>query len=369
MNQEIPQSPAQLTPSWLTEALQTDGAISGNTVVSSFDAETIGEGVGLIGLLARLRLQYSGDAEGAPRTVIAKFPSQTEGGLALGKLYGVYEREVRFYAEIGDQVGLSTPRCYYSAMDIDSDRYFLLLEDLAASGRVGDQVAGCSEDEALLAVRELAKFHAIWWDSPKLQEITWLARGSDLVRASMQALYPQASKTIIKQFGGRLTAEIASEMATLDQRVLAALPQLDAQPETITHGDYRLDNMFFGVDGAAYELAVFDWQTLNRSNGPYDLAYFVSGCMAPERRRECEARLIQAYHEVLLERGVRNYPFSELLKDYRRSLVIALALVTVSGATLEWTNERAVKLLEVMLDGLVTSIADNNALELLPAAQ
>ncbi len=369
VDQEIPQSPAQLTPSWLTEALQADGAISGDAAVSSFDAETVGEGAGFIGLLARLHLQYNGDAEGAPRTVIAKFPSHDEAARAIGKLYGAYEREVRFYAEIGDQVGLFTPRCYYSAMDIDSDRYFLLLEDLTATGRVGDQVAGCSEDEALLAVRELAKFHAIWWDNPKLQQITWLPLGSDLVRLSMQALYPQASKEFMEQSGERLPAEIAGAMATLDQHILAALPQLEAQPETIVHADYRLDNMFFGADGAAYELAVFDWQTPNRSSGPYDLAYFVSGCMAPERRRECEARLIQAYHEVLLERGVRDYPFAELLDDYRRSLVVALAIMIVSGATLEQTGERAVKLWEGMLDGLVTSIADNNALELLPAAR
>ncbi len=368
MNQEIPQSPAQLTPGWLTEALQADGAIGGDDAVSSFDAETVGEGVGFLGLLARLHLQYSGHAEGAPRTTIAKFPSQAEGALAIGKLYGVYEREVHFYAEIGDRVGLSTPHCYYSAMDVDSDRYFLLLEDMATSGRVGDQVAGCSEEEALLAVRELAKFHAIWWDSPKLQEITWLPRGSDLVRASMQGLYPQASKAFMEEFGERLTAEIAGEMATLDQRVLAALPQLETRPETVIHADYRLDNLFFGADGAPYELAVFDWQAPNRSNGPYDLAYFVSGCMAPERRRECEPRLIQAYHEVLLERGVRDYPFAELLDDYRRSLVLALAIMTVSGGTLARTNERAVKLWEGLLDGLVTSITDHNALELLPAA-
>ncbi len=368
MEQEIPQSPAQLTPGWLTEALRADGAIGSDAAVSSLSAETVGEGAGFIGLLARVHLQYSGNAANAPVTVIAKFPSQAEGARAIGKLYGVYEREVRFYAEIGDAVGLNTPHCYYSALDLESDRYFLLLEDLATSGRVGDQVAGCSEDEALLAVRELAKLHARWWDSSKFPEVAWVPRGSDLVRASMQALYPQSSVALMEEFGERLTDEIAGEMATLGQRVLAALPQLETRPETVIHADYRLDNMFFGAEGAPYELAVFDWQATNRSNGSYDLAYFVSGCMAPERRRACEARLIQAYHEALLERGVPDYPIDELLDDYRRSLVLALAIMTVSGATLERTNERAVKLWEGLLDGLVTSITDHNALQLLPAA-
>ncbi len=368
MNQEIPQSPDQLTPSWLTEALQADGSLRSAGAVSSFDAETVGEGVGFIGLLARLHLQYSGQADGAPSTIIAKFPAQTEGGLAIGKLYGMYEREVRFYAEIGDRVGLRTPHCYYSAMDIDRDRYLLLLEDMAASGRVGDQVAGCSEDEALLAVTELAKLHATWWDSPKLQEITWPPRGSDLVRLSMQALYPQASKALMEQSGDRMPAEIARALPTLGQRVLAAIPELEARPETIIHGDYRLDNLFFGNAEAPYELAVFDWQAPSRTNGSYDLAFFVSGCMLPERRRACEGRLIRGYYDVLVERGVRDYPFQELMDDYRRSLAAALAIMTVSGTTLEQTNERAVKLWEGILDGLVTSVTDHNALDLLPPA-
>jgi hypothetical protein len=323
--------------------------------------------MGFIGLLARPHLQYSGQAASAPRTVIAKFPSQAEGARAIGKLYGLYEREVRFYSDIGSDVGLFTPRCYHSAMDIDGDRYFLLLEDLADSGRLGDQVQGCSEEEALLAVTELAKFHAAWWNSPKLFDIDWLPRGTDLVRASMQGLYPQASKVFLELFGERLTTEIAEVMGNLNERLLATLPQLETRPETIIHADYRLDNMFFGAEGAAYRLAVFDWQAPNRSNGPYDLAYFVSGCMPPERRRACEARLIQEYHDVLLENGVTDYPFEELLDDYRRALVLALAIMTVSGATLELTNERAVKLWEGLLDGLVTAITDNKSLELLPA--
>ena len=368
MDQQIPQSPALLTTEWLTETLQADGAVASDVAVSSFESEVVGEGVGFIGLLARLHLRYSSDAEVAPRTIIAKFPSQAEGALAIGKLYGLYEREIHFYADISNQVGLYTPHCYYSAMDTANDRYLLVLEDLAASGRVGDQVAGCSEEEALLAVRELATFHAAWWESPKLLEIAWLPRGSDLIRASMQALYPQASETFIEQFGERLTVEIANAVPALGQRILAALPQFEDRPETIVHADYRLDNMFFGADGAPYELAVFDWQGPSRTNGPYDLAYFVSGCMAPERRRASEERLIGAYHERLLECGVRDYPFAELLEDYSRSLVAALAIMTVNMATLEMTNERAVKLFVGILDGIVTSITERNALELLPPA-
>ena len=183
----------------------------------------------------------------------------------------------------------------------------------------------------------------------------------------MEGLYPQAGKVFMEQFGERLPPEIAGVMSDLGQRVLATLPQLETRPETVVHADFRLDNLFFGGDGAEYRLAVIDWQAPNRSNGAYDLAYFVSGSMPPDRRRACEARLIQRYHDVLLEGGVRGYPFEELLEDYRRSLVLALAIMTVGFATLERTNERAVLLWEGLLEGLIASITDNRSLMLLSA--
>ncbi len=365
---EIPGGPEELTPEWLTAVLRANGGIANDTAVIAFDAEPIGEGAGFIGLLARLHLRYDGDHAGAPRTLIAKFPSPAEGARTIGKLYGLYEREVRFYSEIAKDLGVYVPRCYHSAMDIDADRYFLLLEDLAASGRIGDQVLGCLQEEALLAIGELASFHGAWWDSPRLDRIVWLPRGTDLVRASMQGLYPQASQAFMQLFADRLTREIAGAMDHLGERILIMLPQLDDSPQTIVHADFRLDNLFFGSEGAPYRLAVIDWQGPNRSIGGYDLAYFISGCMPPERRRSCEMHLIQKYHEGLLERGVRGYPFERLLDDYRRSLLVALAITVVSGATLEITNERAVQLWEVVFDGLVASITDTNALELLPSS-
>lgn len=361
---EIPQSPDQLTLEWLTHALRARG-VSDDATVSSFDVEPIGEGAGFIGQIVRLRLRYEGDPADAPRTLIAKFPSPAEGARAIAKLYGLYEREVRFYAEIAGAAGLYTPRCYHCAFDVEADRYLLLLEDLAASGRIGDQVRGCSEEEALLAVGELARFHAAWWNSPRLDQIAWLPRGTDLVRA-MPALYPQARPVFMELYGDRLTGEIADAMEHLAERILEMLPEVEARPEAIVHADYRLDNMFLGDEGAPYRLAVIDWQGPNRGLAAYDLAYFISGSMPPEQRRAHERDLIDRYHAVLLATGVRDYPLALLLDDYRRALLIALAIEAVSAATLEMSNERAVQLWQVMFDRLVAAIADSNALELLP---
>jgi hypothetical protein len=366
MPRQIPASPEELTAEWLTDVLRSGGHLEDSAVVTSFEAERIGEGEGFVGLIARLRLRYDRNSAGAPPTLIAKFPSPDEGARTVARLYGLYEREVRFYSDIADKAGLRTARCYLSTMDVDSDRYLLLLEDLAASGRIGNQVLGCSAGEAQLAVGELAKFHAAWWESPRLEQIGWLPRGTDLVRASMQALYPQVWKQFMQLYGDWVPPEIAGVVEGLGERVLAMLEPLDESPDTIVHADYRLDNMFFGDAGAPYRLAVFDWQAPNRGAGAYDLAYFLGSSIAPEHRRSAETQLIEQYHELLLLGGVRDYPLERLLEDYRRSLVIALAIMVVSGVTLEWTNDRAVELGEAIFSRLVDAIIDNNALEMLP---
>src|SRR3990172_316211 len=136
-NLKIPRGPEELTAEWLTSALRETGAI-GNAAVKSFDTKTLAEGVGFVGQLERVSLDYDLTEAGAPASLIAKFPGATEENREVGYAFRLYEREGRFYQETAREVELRTPRCYYSAMDVETGRYALLLEDLAPA-RVGDQ--------------------------------------------------------------------------------------------------------------------------------------------------------------------------------------------------------------------------------------
>lgn len=363
---DLPATIDELTPDWLTGALRAGGHIAPGTAVRGVRSERLGEGVGFIGVVCRLSLTYEGGS--GPATVIAKLPSPEEGARAIGNLYGLYEREVRFYEDVGSATGLTAPQCYFSAWHAGEERSLLLLEDLAPYGRVGDQLAGCTGEEAALALSELAKLHAAWWNSPRLDEIPWLTRGTDLVRSSMTEAYGDARGPFLAQFGHRLDPRVRACVPDLHERVLVMLDDIDSQAAvTIVHGDYRLDNMFFGRNGGPYELAVFDWQSPNRGWGAYDLAYFISGTMAPAERRASERDALRRYHEQLQAGGVRDYPFERLMTDYRRSLMVYLAIFVVNGATLEQSNERAVQLFEVIFDRLNDAIVDHDATAMLPA--
>ena len=95
----IPAGPDELTPEWLTQALHQTGTITDATV-GSFDSKTIGEGAGFIGQLAQVALSYEGSEAGAPRSLIAKFPSNVPENRDVGNHFHFYERETRFYQEI-----------------------------------------------------------------------------------------------------------------------------------------------------------------------------------------------------------------------------------------------------------------------------
>jgi hypothetical protein len=167
-----PQTPADLTVATVCTALGLDPAS-----VTSLESEAIGQGTGVLCQLARVKLSYRDEARGpkaqGPESVIAKFPAAIEQTRDFARQFKFYEREVNFYDRVGKEVSLPGPRCLYAAHDVQTDAFLLLLEDLG-DRRSGDQLQGCSAQDALLAIRQLASFHAEWWDNPKLETIDWV---------------------------------------------------------------------------------------------------------------------------------------------------------------------------------------------------
>jgi hypothetical protein len=154
----IPASPDAVTPAWLTQALRREGLFT-RTTVTSCDMERLGEGQGFTGRLVRYRIAYDVADEGAPPSLVAKFPTADPHVRAILNRHGIYEREIRFYKDVAPAGGLRTPRAYYGAFDRATGASVLLLEDLAHA-RVGDTTAGGSPEDVVCVIRHLATFHA-----------------------------------------------------------------------------------------------------------------------------------------------------------------------------------------------------------------
>ncbi len=363
----IPTTPEEVTASWLSDALRS-GGIVGDAVVASVAHEMLGQGAGFIGQLARVTLTYDRKPPGAPATLIAKMPALDPGAREVAALYGLYEREYRFYGDLADEITFRTPRCYYRAGNAEKVEYILLLEDLGATGRAGDQVEGCTAAEASMVLRELAKHHARWWDSPRLAEIPWVQPGIDLVNGALTQSYPLVWERTLELFGDRMPQAIRDVLPTLGPRITALMDAFAAGgPMTMSHGDYRLDNMFFGNPGSGYELAVLDWQSPTMAWGAYDIAYFMYGNLDIETRRAHEMDVLHEYHRNLTAHGVADYAFEQLVEDYKSSLVVSLGIFVVNGGTLDTANERGKALFDLFFDRLFAAIMDHDALSLLPA--
>lgn len=364
----LPTIPGEMTPEWLTGALRSTGALGPGGEVASIGNELIGEGAGFIGLVARLALTYRGDGAGAPSTMIAKFPAPDPGSRQVGNLYGLYEREVRFYNELATDSGLDVPRCFYAAYDAGAGQSLVVIEDLDGLGHFGDQVTGCSLEEAQLAVRSLGKFHANWWQHARLETIPWMPTGDSLVRNAMLTAYEDCWDVYMQRYGHVTSRATEAAGPTLHRRILAQLEVFRDKPLTVVHADYRPDNMFFGDHASGRPLIVFDWQSPNRGWGAYDLAYFITGSFSIEDRRRYEDGLIAEYHQLLREGGVTGYSLEQLIADYRACLVVMTGIFIINGATLPTTNQRAIELFEQILGRFVAAIDDRDALEALPQA-
>ena len=325
----IPAGPEALTCEWLTDALREGGALD-RASVNAFEWQPAGEEWGFTGRLARVTLRYDVDEQGAPPSVVAKFPNPAAAGATdlarLRRRYQRFEREVLFYQQIGQEAGIRTPALYYGSAYADAGEFVLLLEDLTGS-RIGDAMEGCSLEEAKLVIEQAAALHARWWAEPKLLEYRWLpwwGEGAEDAEERLRRSLP----IFFEKFGRWLpasVAELTGELAACYARLFA---ELSKPPWTLIHADLHLDNILLDVPDVP--LAVLDWQGVSRGCAAIDLTDIVFQSLPVEERRTVDQELLHSYHAALQERGVAGYSYDELLYDSR------LALLRRMGGVVNW---------------------------------
>ncbi len=357
---EFPTALQDITPAWLTEAVQSAGVSDGRVV--GFDAEQIGAGVGIMGLLYRLHLRYA-NGVGGPSTLVVKVPSPHEGTRHVAKTFRFYEKEVKFYRDLAHHTPLGTTPVVRGEWDENSDDFVLLMHDVV--GRtVYDQTVGCPPDVAEVAVRALARHHAAFAESPLFDqpEHAWLPFGAD---APIPEGVAQGVAEAWDPFVERFAADIPDDLLAIGQAFPAnarsLLEQPDGHPTTLAHGDYRLDNLFFGADDSVLAL---DWQIAAKAPCGYDLAYFITQSMTTEDRRAHEDKLIAAYLEELAAAGLEHDP-DRLMLEYRRTTMFCIAYPIQGGGTAELVNDRAYELMRDMANRALQAIRDHDATEFL----
>lgn len=212
--------------------------------------------------------------------------------------YGSHPRENRAPRSVVDEHG----------------SFALVLEDLAPAEQ-GDQLAGCSLEEARSAVLNLAGLHGPRWCDPTLLGTPWL-------RCARQSA--ELFQVTIRDRTERFIEHYGPEVPEADAAVLRAFAAecefcLCGRPERFAplHGDYRLDNLLFRAGADEVQVAAVDWQTPEVGLPGRDLGYFLGNSLLPEVRRRNEQDLVAEYHQALLTHGVRGYSREQCWEDYR----------------------------------------------------
>ena len=317
----IPRVLDDLTPQWCSEAL--------GRPITTLTSTPIGVGVGLVGQLARLEL----DGPDGPTTIIAKLAAPTEETRFVASALNMYGREVGFYTELASRTSIPHPVCHYAAHDPVSQDTVLLLEDVSPRGHAFDQVAGCTVTEARPAIRTLARLHACFWDEAGIGDTPWLLRLSDspypdavtmafdLSWPRAQELFPDDMTPAVRAFGDRYTT-----------RIPALFAKLSEPPLVLSHADWRLDNLFFTPND---DVVAVDWQLIDRSVAPRDLAYLVTQSLNIETRDGYE-QAFTAYLEDLAAEGITpDADWAWAMYRYGTMLGFVYPVIVAGGLTIE----------------------------------
>ncbi|MFI4974828.1 MAG: phosphotransferase [Caulobacterales bacterium] len=349
--------PDLIDAEWMTAALRASGALPEGRV-SAVASTPVGNG--LVGDSFRFSLEYDAAPPGAPASVVGKFPAADPASRASGSALRLYLREVSFYREIAHTVGIITPKPHYARIDPANDDFTLILEDLGPA-RPGDQLAGCSVEDAATAMLEAAALHAPRWADPTLETIGWLTAGDATMPLVVGAL-----PMVIGAFKDRYQGQLDAECLALVDRLAPAVGAMIADrsgPRTLQHADFRLDNILFDIQGGTRRMGTLDWQTLALGPGATDVAYFLGAGLSPRLRRDHERELVGLYHAELARLGVAGYGFDQCWSDYRRLAVHGILMGVFSAMAVERT-ERGDALFLAMTRGACLQALDHQTFEL-----
>jgi hypothetical protein len=315
----------EIDPTWCTQAL---APVLGGASVT--DVTTAPVGTGQVADTVRIQLGYDSPGAGPP-TLVAKVASASAESRAAARATRTYEIEVAFYRDLSPVLPVRAPRCYLAAHEPDTDGYVVLLEDLAPAVP-GDQIAGCTVDDAAAAIAELPLLHGPLWNDPGLDRYTWLHGPSEERVQGMTGLVGMMAPQFLERYDATLDPEVSALVERLVPR-LGEYFRSDTGPTTVVHGDYRLDNLLFGLE----RVVVLDWQTVSRGPALSDLSYFIGAGMQLDQRRAAEGDLVDEYRERLAAEGVALDP-DAVWEGYRRHTFSGLLMAIIASMLVTRTD-------------------------------
>jgi len=337
-----------LQPDRLTDVLVTAGVATGR--LREARVETIDEGAGFLGTLARVHLDW---AEGSgPDSIVAKLPTSIPANQDIVDHFGYDRREAGVYRDLRPWEIAPSPRVLAQGWDDDAGRGWLLLEDLQFFA-AGDGVEGATDDQAFAAMTALARWHAAFWNDERLTSLPWLPNTNSPVVSGYGEIFDMTWEMCVDRLGGvddDIRAAAHAGRTFFDQ----AVDEFSRGERTLVHGDARLDNMRFGPGHAV----LLDFQLAAHGRGAYDVAFFCAGSLRTEDRRRLEPQLLEQYRDTLATAGI-DVDRDALWRDYRLGHMLNLPNPVSAIAVVTPASERGAEFLRRNARRGLAAVADH----------
>lgn len=183
-------------------------------------------------------------------------------------------------------------RCYEALYSPERREFHLLLDDLSETHLQLQWPLPPLKLQCEQIIDALAKFHAYWWEHPRLGKDIGEVFDEESLRDRIRETEKRGSY-FMDFLGDRLSVE----RRKLYEKVLSSLPRLwkhlsDVKGLTIIHGDAHVWNFLYPRDPNKDKVRIIDWDSWTIGLGPSDLAYMMALHWYPERRHSMEENLL-----------------------------------------------------------------------------
>ncbi len=329
---EIPVTTRDLPCEWLTGALRRSNTLPNGEVTGIVQRDN----AAFNSQVSHLALSYSVDApETAPARLLLKLKNDHNG-----------KQEAAFYrmAHAAEPLLHMLVRCYGVDYSEQTGNSYLLLEDVSEThtprithGQHIELNYLPTQDHLDGIVGAIGSFHARFWQYPLVHQEGALFAVTDWYGAKagyehFVARRHQHWAHFVEMEGGRLP----DDLRRLYERTLGSLPTLwkrflepriaTGRQLTLTYGDCYLGQFLCPKDPSRHETIMLDLDSACMDFEAMDLVYLFATFWTPEQRAEGgrEEKALRQYYETLLDHGVQDYRWDDLLRDYRFMLTLMI---------------------------------------------
>jgi hypothetical protein len=244
----------ELTPAWLTAALNERGNQPPGVEVTSLEFLNLGEGRGYAGKTLKIyNVKYTGPTE-LPDVFVMKIPNYMMETIDWGKTIFTmcdlgFRQENYFYEKLSSKHPIPLPKMFWigeepnSSPETTMPRASILMEIVADPGMIS-QIDGCSESDGREFLTALAKIQAVHWGSPDLAAADWLMSSETI--GDFKAGVVAESLPRLRGIPEFMAVDYAEDFISLLEKACPQIAKFNAESsahgKTLCHGDARTEN-------------------------------------------------------------------------------------------------------------------------------